>query len=105
MMREASSLGMSEEGVVASHPTSPRFPSLDHDGPLWIARRIEVAPGQVDGEIMYVTPAMDRLYGYRWPDTLLGQRIAAIHLGEDAQMTRQYAVLLVLGYADDGLYT
>ena len=59
----------------------------------------------MDGEIIYVTPAMDRLYGYCWLDTLLGQRIAAIHLTEDAQMTRQYAVLRVLGYADDGLHT
>jgi len=84
-MREASSLGMFVEGVVASYPTSPpRFPSLDHDGPLWIARRIEAAPGQVDGEIVYATPAMDRLYGYRWLATLLGQCIAEIHLSEDA---------------------
>src|SRR5436853_549872 len=53
MMREPSSLGMSEKGVVASHPTSPpRFPSLDHDGPLWIARRneglLEASVGESD---------------------------------------------------------
>src|SRR5262245_51972925 len=40
---------------------------------------------------------MDRLYGYRWPDTLLGQRIAEIHFSEDAQMTRQYATLRFVG--------
>ena len=100
------SLGMTKEGEAASPAAvPPRVPSLDHDSPLWIARRVEVLPGQVDGEIVYVTPAMDRLYGYRWPDTLLGQRIAEIHLGEDAEITRQYAALRVLGYADDGPYT
>src|SRR5262245_47993747 len=94
------SLGIAEEGEAASPAAvPPRVPSLDHDSPLWIARRIEAAPGQVDGEIVYVTPAMDRLYGYRWPDTLLGQRIAEIHLSEDAQITRQYAVLRFVGYA------
>jgi hypothetical protein len=66
---------------------------------------MEAALGQVDGESLSVPPAMDRLYGYRWPDTLLGQRMAEIHLGEDAEMTRQYAALRVLGYADDGPYT
>ena len=100
MMIDPSSLGTSEEGEAAAHPASPlRFLSLDHDGPLWIAKAVEVTPGQVDGEIIYVTPAMDCLYGYRWPDTLLGQRIAEIHLGEDAQITRQYAVLRCVGYA------
>ncbi len=100
MKMAPSSLETSEEGEAALHPASPpRFPSLDHDGPLWMARRVEVPPGQVDGELVYVTPAMDRLYGYRWPDTLLGQRIAEIHLGEDAQITRQYAVLRLVGYA------
>jgi len=99
------SLGMAKEGEAASPAAGPpRVLSLDQDSPLWIARRIEAAPGQVDGEIVYVTPAMDRLYGYRWPDTLLGQRIAEIHLSEDAQMTRQYAALRVLRYADNGLY-
>ena len=94
------SLGISEAGEATSHPLSPpSFPSFDHDLPLWMARPVEVLPGQVDGEIVYVTPAMDRLYGYRWPDTLLGQRIAEIHLDQDAQITRQYAVLRFVGYA------
>ncbi len=100
MRMDPYSLGISEAGEATSHPPSPpSFPSLDHDGPLWMARRVEVLPGQVDGEIVYVTPAMDRLYGYRWPDTLLGQRMAEIHLDTDAQMTRQYAVLRFMGYA------
>ncbi len=99
MRMDPYSLGISEAGEATSHPPSPpSFPSLDHDGPLWMARRVEVLPGQVDGEIVYVTPAMDRLYGYRWPDTLLGQRMAEIHLDTDAQMTRQYAVLRFMGY-------
>ena len=100
------SLGMAHEGEGASPAAEPpRVLSIDQESLLWIARRIEAAPGQVDGEIVYVTTALDRLYGYRWPDTLLGQRIAEIYLGEDAQITRQYAAFRALGYADDGLYT
>src|SRR5262249_9395733 len=47
----------SEAGEATSHPLSPpSFPWLDHDRPLWMARRVEVLPDQVDGEIVYVTP-------------------------------------------------
>ena len=35
----------------------------------------------------------------------LEQCIAENHRSEDAQMTQQYAVLRVLGHADDGPYT
>ena len=59
--------------------------------------RVEMLPGQVDGDIVYVPPTMERLYGYRWPDTLLGQRITEMHFGEEAQSTRQYAALRFLG--------
>ena len=61
------------------------------DGATWIAKRVEVLPGVVDSEIVYVTQQMDRLYGYTWPDTLVGQRISAIHTRTDAQITRQYS--------------
>jgi len=33
----------------------------DLEGPAWIAKRVEVLPGVVDSEIIYVTPAMERL--------------------------------------------
>jgi len=68
------------------------------DGPAWIAKRVEVMPGVVDSEIIHVTPEMDRLYGYIWPDTLVGQRISEIHTLTDAQITRQYALLRHLGF-------
>ena len=69
------------------------------DGPGWIAKRVEVIPGVVDSEIIHITPEMDRLYGYVWPDTLLGRRISEIHTLTDAQITRQYALLRHLGMA------
>jgi transcriptional regulator with XRE-family HTH domain len=65
----------------------------DLHGAAWIARRVEVLPGVVDSEIIHVTPAMDHLYGYTWPDTLVGQRISEIHLLAETQITRQYALL------------
>ncbi len=67
------------------------------DGPAWIAKRVEVMPGVVDSEIIHITPEMDRLYGYVWPDTLVGRRISEIHTLTDAQITRQYALLRHLG--------
>jgi transcriptional regulator with XRE-family HTH domain len=63
------------------------------EGPTWIAKRVEVLPGVVDSEIVQVTPAMDRLYGYVWPDTLVGQHMSTIHIFDEAQIMRQYAVL------------
>ena len=69
------------------------------DGPAWIAKRVEVMPGVVDSEIIHITPEMDRLYGYVWPDTLVGRRISEIHTLTDAQITRQYALLRHLGFA------
>ena len=68
------------------------------EGPAWIAKRVEVLPGVVDSEIIYVTPAMERLYGYVWPDTLVGHHISTIHTFEDAQITRQYALLRHWGF-------
>jgi predicted Zn-ribbon and HTH transcriptional regulator len=68
------------------------------DGPAWIAKRIEVLPGVVDSEIIHITPEMDRLYGYVWPDTLVGRRISEIHTLTDAQITRHYALLRHLGF-------
>ena len=70
----------------------------DLEGPAWIAKRVEVLPGIVDSEIIYVTPAMERLYGYVWPDTLVGHHISAIHQFEEAQITRQYALLRHWGF-------
>jgi len=70
----------------------------DLDGPAWIAKRVEVMPGVVDSEIIHITPEMDRLYGYVWPDTLVGRRISEIHTLTDAQITRQYALLRHLGF-------
>ena len=69
------------------------------DGPAWIAKRVEVMPGVVDSEIIYITPEMDRLYGYVWPDTLVGRRISEIHTFTDAQITRQYSLLRHLGFS------
>jgi len=54
-------------------------------------------PGVIDSEIMHITPEMDRLYGYVWPDTLVGRRISEIHSLADAQITRQYAFLRHVG--------
>jgi hypothetical protein len=68
------------------------------DGPAWIAKRVEVMPGVVDSEIIHITPEMDRLYGYVWPDTLVGRRISEIHTLTDGQITRQYALLRHLGF-------
>jgi hypothetical protein len=67
------------------------------DGFAWIAKRVEVIPGVVDSEIIHVTPEMDRLYGYVWPDTLVGRRISEIHTLADAHITRQYSLLRHLG--------
>jgi hypothetical protein len=68
------------------------------DGPAWIAKAVEVMPGVVDSEIIYITPEMDRLYGCVWPDTLVGRRISEIHTLTDAQITRQYALLRHFGF-------
>jgi len=68
------------------------------DGPGWIAKRVEVMPGVVDSEIIHITPEMDRLYGFVWPDTLVGRRISEIHTLPDAQITRQYSLLRHLGF-------
>jgi len=70
----------------------------DLEGPAWIAKRVEVLAGVVDSEVVYVTPTMDRLYGYVWPDTIVGHHISAIHMFEDAQITRQYSVLRHWGF-------
>ena len=56
------------------------------------------APGVVDSEIVYVTPAMDRLYGYVWPDTLVGHHLSTTHMFDEAQIIRQYAVLRHWGF-------
>jgi predicted Zn-ribbon and HTH transcriptional regulator len=69
------------------------------EGPGWIAKRVEVIPGVVDSEIIHITPEMDRLYGFVWPDTLVGRRISEIHTLTDAQITRQYALFRHLGFA------
>jgi transcriptional regulator with XRE-family HTH domain len=79
-------------------PLLQRF-GRDLEGPAWIAKRVEVLPGVVDSEIIYVTPAMERLYGYVWPDTLVGHHISAIHTFDEAQITRQYALLRHWGFA------
>ncbi len=78
-------------------PLLQRF-RRDLEGPAWIAKRVEVLPGVVDSEILYVTPAMERLYGYVWPDTLVGHHISAIHKFDEAQITRQYALLRHWGF-------
>ena len=85
-----------EEATQALAPIIQRF-LHDLYGAAWIAKRIEVLPGVVDSEIVHVTPAMERLYRYTWPDTLVGQRISEIHLLADAQITRQYSLLRYQG--------
>ena len=62
------------------------------DGPAWIAKRVEVMPGVVDSEIIHITPEMDRLYGYVWPDTLVGRRISEIHTLTDAQLMNAFSL-------------
>lgn len=66
-------------------------------GPVWLAKRVEILPGVVDSEIIYVTPEMERLYGYVWPDTLVGRRISEIHTLADTNVARQYALLRHVG--------
>ena len=83
--------------MMEREPLLQRF-GRDLEGPAWIATRVEVLPGVVDSEILSVTPAMDRLYGYVWPDTLVGHHISAIHTFDDAQITRQYALLRHWGF-------
>jgi hypothetical protein len=83
------------EGEEATSALAPIIQRLlpDLHGAAWIATRVEVLPGVVDSEIVHVTPAMEHLYRYTWPDTLVGQRISEIHLLADAQITRQYSLL------------
>ena len=87
------------EGEEATRALAPIIQRLlpDLHGAAWIATRVEVLPGVVDSEIVHVTPAMDHLYRYTWPDTLVGQRISEIHLLADAQITRQYSLLRYQG--------
>lgn len=68
------------------------------EGPTWIAKRVEILPGVVDSEIIYVSPGMDKLFGYVWPDTLIGMRISEVHLVSDVHITRQHALLRYKGH-------
>ena len=66
-------------------------------GPTWIAKRVEVAPGVVDMQIVCVTMDMARFLGYTEAMSLVGQYLSLLHALEDVQTSRLHCIVRALG--------
>ena len=62
------------DGVGVLPLASPLHQALA--GPSWIAKRVEVAPGIVDAQIIHVTPTMVAFLGYEEAPQLVGRYLS-----------------------------